>query len=56
MIEKIKSFFSRASGEKKTIVEQGRLWRCTKCELIFLSESAGEKHNCLESGVNDGKV
>lgn len=44
MIEKIKKIFQK----RKTIVEQGFVWRCTKCNLIFLTRTAGEQHDCRE--------
>jgi hypothetical protein len=54
MFKKIKSFFGCI--DKQKIVEQGRLWHCTKCKLIFLSESDGEKHQCVEQEIDHGKV
>jgi hypothetical protein len=53
MIEKIRSFFGFAD---KKMVSKGNLWHCTKCNLIFLSESACEKHHCIETKVDNGKV
>ena len=53
MIEKIRSFFGFAD---KKIVPRGNLWHCTKCKLIFLSESASERHHCVETKVDNGKV
>jgi len=44
MLEKIRTFFRK----RKTIVEQGLVWRCTKCNLIFLTRTAGEQHECRE--------
>ena len=52
MIEAIRTFFGRLRGDhgsRKVIVEEGRLWRCTKCSLIFLTKKEGEKHMCMES-------
>jgi hypothetical protein len=49
MIEAIRTFFGKLRGERgdrKTVVEQGTLYRCTKCKLIFLTKSAGEQHDC----------
>jgi hypothetical protein len=53
MIEKIKSFFGFANKKE---VENGKLWHCTKCKLIFLSESTGKKHHCVEQEIENGKV
>jgi hypothetical protein len=53
MIEKIRSFFGFAD---KKIQVKGKLWHCPKCKLIFLSESASEKHYCVEKEIDDGKV
>jgi hypothetical protein len=53
MIEKIRSFFGFAD---KQILAKGQLWHCTKCKLIFLTESASEKHHCVEKEISDGKV
>lgn len=47
MIETIKTFFGRMRGlhgQRKVIVEEGLLWKCTKCGLIFLNRKEGEKH------------
>jgi len=35
-------------GERKTIVNQGLVYRCTKCNLLFLTKTAGEQHDCRE--------
>jgi ribosomal protein L37AE/L43A len=51
VIKKIKSFFGFAN--KKTT---SKLWHCSKCKLIFLSESASDKHYCSEKEIYDGKV
>jgi hypothetical protein len=51
MIEAIRTFFGKLRGlrgERRTVIEQGTLWRCTKCQLIFLTKKAGEKHDCRE--------
>jgi hypothetical protein len=51
MLEKIRTFFGRLYGlhaEKKTIVEVGTAWTCTKCKLVFLTKRGGDKHECLE--------
>ena len=45
MIETLKKIFKRQRCE---IVEQGFVWRCTKCHLIFLNRTAGEQHECRE--------
>jgi DNA-directed RNA polymerase subunit RPC12/RpoP len=29
-------------------VEEGMLYRCTKCHLIFTTRLAGEQHDCRE--------
>lgn len=51
MLERIRTFFGKVYGQhahKKTIVEQGTLYRCTKCHLIFTTKQAGEQHDCRE--------
>lgn len=51
MLEKIRTFMGKVRGlrgERKTIVEQGFVWRCTKCNLVFLTRTAGEQHDCKE--------
>lgn len=45
MLETLKRIFKKQRGE---IVEQGFVWRCTKCNLIFLTRTAGESHDCRE--------
>ena len=47
MIEAIRTFFGKlrgSHGERRTIVEQGLIYRCAKCQLIFLTRTAGEQH------------
>lgn len=51
MIEAIRTFFGKLRGDKgsrQTVIEQGTLWRCTKCHMIFTTKEAGEKHGCSE--------
>ena len=51
MIEAIRTFWGKVRGlrgERRTVVEQGTLWRCTKCNTIFITKSAGEQHECSE--------
>lgn len=51
MLEAIRTFFGKLRGERgdrKTVIEQGLVYRCTKCQLIFLTKSAGEQHECRE--------
>lgn len=51
MLEAIRTFFGKLRGEhgnRKTIVEQGLVYRCTKCNLLFLTKLAGEQHDCRE--------
>jgi hypothetical protein len=48
MLEEIKTFFGKLRGlhgQRKVVVEQGNLWRCTKCHFIFLTKEEGEKHD-----------
>jgi len=52
MIEQIKTFWSRLRGHGKVIVEEGLIWRCTKCHLIFIAKKAGEQHPCQDQKVN----
>jgi hypothetical protein len=51
MLEAIRTFFGKLRGERgdrKTVIEQGLVYRCTKCQLIFLTKLAGEQHDCHE--------
>lgn len=45
MLETLKKFFRKPNDK---IVEQGFVWRCTKCNLLFLTRTAGESHDCRE--------
>jgi hypothetical protein len=52
MLEKIKTFFGKARGPRgvrRTVVEEGTLWRCTQCHLIFITKKEGEQHPCTEA-------
>jgi hypothetical protein len=47
MIEAIRTFFGRIVGlheNKRTVVVEGLIWKCTKCNFIFLTKEEGEKH------------
>ena len=51
MIEAIRTFFGKLRGlhgNRQTVIEQGTLWRCTKCQLIFVTKTAGDNHECRE--------
>lgn len=48
MLELIRTFWGKFRGRGKVIVEEGMLWRCTKCHLIFTTKTAGEQHDCRE--------
>ena len=51
VLEQIRTFMGKLRGprgDRRTVVEQGALWRCTKCHLIFTTKSAGEQHDCRE--------
>lgn len=55
MLEKIRTFFGKVRGqhqEKRTVVVEGELYRCTACNLIFLNRVAGEQHKCQDQKVN----
>jgi len=49
MLEKIRTFFGKQRERGRTIVEQGLVYRCTKCNLLFLTRTAGEQHKCMEA-------
>jgi hypothetical protein len=47
MIEAVRTFFGKLRGEhgsRKTIVEQGTLWHCTKCKMVFVTREGAEGH------------
>ena len=48
MLEIIRTFFGKQRERGRVIVQEGELYRCTKCGLIFLNRVAGEKHECSE--------
>ena len=48
MLEAIRTFFGRPRERGKVIVQEGALWRCAKCKMIFLNKVAGEQHECSE--------
>lgn len=51
MLEAIRTFFGKLRGEhgnRKTVVQEGMLYKCTKCHLIFTTRTAGEQHDCRE--------
>ena len=52
MLELIRTFFGKLRGRGKVIVEEGMLYRCTRCHLIFTTKIAGEQHQCQDPRVN----
>ena len=51
MLEMIRTFWGKVRGlrgERRTVIEQGTMWRCTKCHMIFTNKESGEKHGCSE--------
>jgi len=51
MLEAIRTFFGKLRGlhgNRQTVVQQGTMWHCTKCHMIFTTKEAGEKHDCRE--------
>jgi hypothetical protein len=55
MIEQIRTFMGKLRGlrgERQTVVEQGTMWRCTSCNMIFITKSAGEQHKCQDQKVS----
>jgi len=51
MIEVIRTFVGKLRGlhgNRQTVVQQGTMWRCTKCNMIFTTKTAGESHDCRE--------
>jgi hypothetical protein len=49
MLEQIRTFWGRLRGRGKVVVEEGLVWRCTKCHFIFLTKEEGEKHDSENS-------
>jgi hypothetical protein len=49
MLEQIRTFWGRLRGRGKVVVEEGLVWRCTKCHFIFLTKEEGEKHDSKNS-------
>lgn len=52
MLEMIRTFWGKLRGRGKVIVEEGMLYRCTRCHLIFTTKSAGEQHPCQDQRLN----
>jgi len=55
MLEAIKTFFGKvrgAHGERRTVMQEGLVWRCNNCYLIFTTKIAGENHKCQDPRVN----
>jgi rubrerythrin len=48
MIEAFRTFWGKLRGRGEVVVEEGQLWRCTQCNLIFITKSAGENHKCQD--------
>jgi hypothetical protein len=51
VLEMIRTFWGKVRGlrgERRTVVEEGRLWRCTKCTMIFVTKEGGKSHECSE--------
>jgi hypothetical protein len=48
MIEAIRTFFGKRRERGRVVVQEGLVWRCSNCYLIFLTKSAGDEHECRE--------
>jgi len=49
MIETIRTFFGKLRGQhqnKETVIVEGKLWRCTDCKTLFMTEHAAKDHAC----------
>ena len=49
MLELIRTFWSWLTGPDVMIVEEGQLWRCTKCNMVFVTREAAKSHDCKET-------
>jgi hypothetical protein len=55
VLEMIRTFWGKVRGlrgERQTIVEQGTMWRCTQCLLIFPTKKAGDDHKCQDQKLS----
>jgi hypothetical protein len=52
MIEAIRTFFGKRRERGRTVMQEGLVWRCSNCYLIFLTKSAGDEHKCQDPKVN----
>ena len=52
MLEAIRTFWGKVRGRGRVVVEEGQMWRCTQCHMIFITKSAGEQHKCQDQKVN----
>lgn len=48
MLEAVRTFWGKLRNRGQVVVEEGQLWRCTKCKMVFITKSAGEQHECIE--------
>jgi len=51
VLEMIRTFWGKVRGlrgERRAVVEEGMLYRCTKCHMIFTTKTAGDNHECRE--------
>jgi len=49
MIEIIRTFFGKLRGQRgtrQTVIEEGKLWRCTDCKTLFMTAHAAKDHAC----------
>ena len=49
MLEIIRTFWGRLRGRGEVVVEEGRLWRCTKCNMVFVTKEGAKSHDCKEA-------
>jgi hypothetical protein len=48
MLEMIRTFFGKQRERGRVVVQEGQLWRCTKCKMVFVTKEGGESHVCSE--------
>ena len=48
MIELVRTWQTRPPGvlDDKTRVNQGEVWRCTKCNIYFQNKTQAGEHKC----------
>lgn len=49
MLDQLLALIHKFMRPKDQLLQDGKVWHCSKCNLLFLSEKEGHEHACKEA-------